>query len=251
MINIHNALKASKIFKANPNKAKILAEVDKPENIELKQQLEEYLDDEFIALNRENILDQMRKENPDLEEPDAVEDEPAANPEPTVSRPTGSPSGPASFIPNDNMMDKHGDDLAALEDEAPVLETEPTEEDANASTKPKAAEPVTADTLVNPFVDFYATLKGIASEIKGTLNVRSETAGVNRVQLKNDELWIYYNDDINLNNVMGNVIDLLGAANYDYLTFNRLARTDNAIVFEIMSENTAGGVAGVTISNEK
>ena len=48
----------------------------------------------------------------------------------------------------------------------------------------------------------------------------------------NDEIK-YYDDKINLNNVMGPVLELLNAASYTYLQFNRLARTDNAIVFQV------------------
>ena len=44
---------------------------------------------------------------------------------------------------------------------------------------------------------------------------------------------IHYNDSINLNNVMEPVISLLSNAGYSYLQFNRLARTENAIVFMI------------------
>ena len=147
-------------------------------------------------------------------------------------------------------MDKHGDELAKEEGELPAEptgeDTEPAEPKASVQAKGKS---IVADTIVNPFVDLYASLVGIANEIKGTLNVRQDTAGVNRVQIKNDELWIYYNDDINLNNVMANVISVLNAANYQYFEFNRLARTDNAIVFAISLENTACSVQAV-VSNE-
>ena len=102
----------------------------------------------------------------------------------------------------------------------------------------KGVKAIKADTVVNPFVDLYASLNGVANEVKGTLNARQDTAGVNRVQIKNDELWIYYNDDINLNNVMANVIGLLSISGYKYFEFNRLARTDNAIVFTISVENS-------------
>jgi hypothetical protein len=137
-------------------------------------------------------------------------------------------------------MDKHGEELEELENEAPELETGSDEpEEPTASVKKKSsAKPIVADTIVNPFVDLYASLTGIANEIKGTLNVRQDTAGVNRVQIKNDELWIYYNDDINLNNVMANVIGVLNTANYSYFEFNRLARTDNAIVFTVDVETS-------------
>lgn len=64
--------------------------------------------------------------------------------------------------------------------------------------------------------------------------MRQDTCGVDRVQFKDDEVWVYYNDKINLNNVMSVVIEVLNAANYTYLEFNRLARSDNAMVFQII-----------------
>jgi hypothetical protein len=52
------------------------------------------------------------------------------------------------------------------------------------------------------------------------------------VSVKEDEAWVYFDDSINLNNVMGDVID--GLANpYPWLAFNRLARSENAMVFVI------------------
>ena len=90
--------------------------------------------------------------------------------------------------------------------------------------------------------NLYSSLVG---ELKGTLNARSETSGVSRIAIKSEELWIYYNDDVNLNSMMPNVIDVLNAANYYYLVFNRLARTDNAIVFDLTTTDTNNSVDGV------
>jgi hypothetical protein len=136
-------------------------------------------------------------------------------------------------------MDKHGDELKELEDGEPEIGSdEPADIDTpEASTRIKG-QPIVADTVVNPFVNLYADLVNVANEIKGFLNSKQDTTGVNRVQIKNDELWIYYNDDINLNNVMTNVINTLNAANYKYFEFNRLARTDNAMVFTVSVERT-------------
>ena len=39
------AIKASKMFRASSRKSKIMAELEKPENIELVKQLDEYLDE--------------------------------------------------------------------------------------------------------------------------------------------------------------------------------------------------------------
>lgn len=243
---------ASKMFKASPRQKQILAAMDDVINVELVQQLDEYLDDEFLIMknNAEQEAQFSEESVDDIENPDGITDEPTDSPAngPTVSRPS-----PAKFTPNkESLMDKHGDELAELEENAPELEKSSSEpEDTNSSVKSNtSAKPIVADTIVNPFVDLYASLVGIANEIKGTLNVRSDTAGVNRVAIKNDELWIYYNDDVNLNNVLANVINVINAANYKYFEFNRLARTDNAIVFTVDVE-TSKAMQPITTEESK
>ena len=55
---------------------------------------------------------------------------------------------------------------------------------------------------------------------------------------KKHELWIYYNDNTNLNNVMQSVIDVVNALALKLLSFSRLARSDNAMVFDIIPTNS-------------
>lgn len=241
------AILASKMFKSSKRKSKILAELKDPANMELITQLDEYLDEEYQLLN-EPAADTTTEDVVEVEETDEVVDDSPA--------PSGPKGSPAKFTPNESLMDKHGEELEKLENGEPIEEPagdQPEDKEApEASVKAKSgSKSITADTLVNTFVDYFPTLTGLAAEIKGTLNARSETAGVNRTQLKNDELWVYYNDDVNLNNIMSNVIGLLAAANYYYLEFNRLARSDNAIVFTISQENTDGGVAGAGVKNDE
>jgi hypothetical protein len=71
--------------------------------------------------------------------------------------------------------------------------------------------------------------------VKTTLNNNAETKGVSRASIKDDELWVYYEDSINLNKVMANAIEILNSLDYG-LEFNRLARSDNAIVFLVETE---------------
>jgi hypothetical protein len=241
---------ASKMFKASPRQREILAAMEKPENLELVQQLDEYLDEEFVVMK--NQAEQQSKQNllnQGMDNPNGID-----GPMDDTSSPSVPHGSPARFSPNESLMDKHGDELADEESEFDIpIEDEPdtSSDEPVASTKAtKEAKSIKADTIVNPFVDLYASLNGIANEIKGTLNVRQDTTGVNRVQIKNDELWIYYNDDINLNNVMANVIGVLNSANYKYFEFNRLARTDNAIVFTVSLENS-DMVTGVSNNGEK
>lgn len=72
--------------------------------------------------------------------------------------------------------------------------------------------------------------------IQEFLNDQDSTSGVSRVVEKDSEIWIHYNDKINLNNVMEDVIARL-SKEYPEAEFNRLARTENAIVFVVESDD--------------
>lgn len=76
------------------------------------------------------------------------------------------------------------------------------------------------------------TLEVDPKSIQDSLDSSNDTSGVSRVVLKDNELWIHYNDKINLNNVMESVIYSMSEM-YPDMEFNRLARTENAIVFII------------------
>ena len=99
-----------------------------------------------------------------------------------------------------------------------------------AASKTVNGKPITATSVI------WTTIEDIANEcetIKGTLNAREDTSGVNRLQVKDQELWIYFTDDTNLNDKMIDVIEVLNGTGYTYLAFSRLARSNNAIVFDI------------------
>ena len=105
-----------------------------------------------------------------------------------------------------------------------------------------------------PRIDVTDDMKNQVESIKGTLNSQQLTCGVNRVAVKDDEVWCYYNDSVNLNEVMVEAIDLVSKAGYSYLEFNRLARSDNAIVFVIIKNDTARMLApkqGVSTKQEE
>lgn len=94
-----------------------------------------------------------------------------------------------------------------------------------------------------PRIDVTDDMRNEVESIKGTLNSQQLTCGVTRVAVKDDEVWCYYNDSVNLNEVMVEAIDLVSKAGYSYLEFNRLARSDNAIVFVIIKNDTARTLA--------
>lgn len=225
------AIYSCKLFQATPRQAKIKAALENPINAELVKQLDEYLADEY----RPKKVTETEPAEIGFDSSDGwdFEDEDSS----TSSTPAQH-GGP-------RLSEKYGDALdseGVAKFEATQVSEESDDGDdtttADSSTNVKKTS-ISADTNVAaPFVENHVSLAGLAGEIKGTLNARNSTQGVVRASVKNDELWVYYSDDINLNNVMSAVIDLLSAANYQFLIFNRLARTDNAIVFTINSNDT-------------
>lgn len=243
------AIFASKLYKASSHKDKIKAALKDPINKELVQQLSEYLDEPEMANGAPDDVEVNGKHG--------KVDAPSPK-DRTISR--GGPSGGSAAMKADHLADleqrlsggepegdseefnpedQEGGQVEDIPEEEVPVEEVPVEEEAN---EPEKAE-TTSSTKIKKSV--FAgkhiereVLSQAVEEIKGTLNARADTAGVNRAMVKENELWIYYNDDINLNNVMGPVIELLNAANYYYLEFNRLARSDNAIVLQVSFMDT-------------
>lgn len=230
----------SKLFLASSRKSKILSALDNPINIELVKQLNEYLDDEY----KEAM--QVSNSNDDSDANDISDKFDEAESKQTADRASTSSGGSrVSFTPNKSLVEQQTevndflgdetlDDAELPQDDAEVVVTQ--------AVKVKNKY-VSADTSCISTTNIG--LENISELIKGTLNAKEVTNGVVRVNLKNDELWVYYNDETNLNTIMGEVIDYLIASGYYYLIFNRLARSDNAMVFTISDNDTANGGEGV------
>lgn len=223
MVSIYNC----KMFRCSPRKDFIISAMQNPVNHELVQQLRDYID--------VDQPDEMVKDNNNANR----------NPETSQQVDTANEQLPAGFErgsflartpglvvdeiedvpdPSDDMDANYdqgatNDSSQAEEtEEADDIEAKPEHEEVQESTK------VVADTL-------------IPEHIKGTLNIDDATAGVSRAVIKDKELWLYYNDSINLNNVMTEVLDKVNSANFSTLSFSRLARSDNAIVFDILQSS--------------
>lgn len=238
---------SSKLFRSSSRKEKIRASLESPVNAELIKQLDEYIGDEYKQKNTPKKTDKSAED-------EFFDNDQGNNDSSSETSEDASHSGG-----NFGLSEKYGDDLdaegAAAFDDTQVSESDESEEtddsDSSAEASVNIKKPyIQADTIITkPFVENHVTLSGLAGELKGTLNARADTSGVVRVSVKNDEVWIYYNDNTNLNNVMSPVIEIINAANYQYLIFNRLARTDNAIVFTINCNDTLNLVESV--NNEK
>ncbi|MBQ2858198.1 MAG: hypothetical protein IJE78_13970 [Bacteroidaceae bacterium] len=231
------AIFSCKMYKASSRKSKIRAAMQNPINTELVQQLSQYLDDEY---KKPKVDDSAQPSDTDVA--NSQKDESSKQ---TVIRPSEhSGGGGATPPPASHVADHHLSDMLKDEESGgtPPDFSQPTDQPEK-SEKPVETESVGESTRVQkptvtaseiPQTCAVQSLSEQTDSIMGLLNSIDSTAGVRLVAVKGEnELWIYYKDAINLNTVMEPAIATLNSADYAYLDFNRLARTDNAIVFEI------------------
>lgn len=218
---MENILLSCKMFKNSKRQQKILAAMNS--NMKLVKQISSYVtDDRFVP---------VEEQEPKNDTTSTV---------PKVSIRDGQGSG-GSNLPSGGLSNPKGD-LPGMTVTGEPSESETSESTSESETSSESTEPAsTPDTSegVEQSTILSTTTFEHSSEqtdiIKGTLNAREDTAGVIRVRVKKDpnELWIYYEDKVNLNNTMPAVIEVLNGTAYTYLEFSRLARSDNAIVFDI------------------
>ena len=241
-----DAIYTSKLYRASKRKSAIVAAANNPINTELVTQLADalspvYKKEEYLVdKEAEAAKAEARKEREAAKaaEPTAPADDADSTP---ASKPAHKPSHLADSF---RKAAKH----EAEAQEAAVPATEEPEESAEVENSTSAeGTPVTAARLL------VTDMKQVVDQIKSLLNLQDTTTGVNRILVKDSELWIYYNDNINLNNVMASAIEALNAAGYTYLEFNRLARSDNAMVFQILFKDTDTDIKPVEMeeSDEK
>lgn len=235
---------SSKLFAVSSRKAEIRAAASNPINQNLMQQLSTALDKPYQKA--EYLLDseeqaklkqqQVADTETEIDEPvdvnrtesiDVGKDENFPNVSKVSSAPPPKPS---------NLHDKFKDAEKSMSED-PTSTAEDTSTDVGGvDTKMEAATGIDSGVEDDGIDDNgIQDTKPITDSIKSDLNNSEETKGVSRTSIKDDELWIYYEDSINLNKVMANVIETLNSSGYD-LEFNRLARSDNAIVFLFASE---------------
>ena len=221
---------SSKLYVTSTRKDKIHAAMQDPINAELVKQLEEYLSDDAKA-----ELKQAQAQADAEAEDSADQSADTSAPGGGSSSSGGSASGSGSHasFTGDIMSDFGEDALADVEipEDAESGDAETPEEPEAVESVTKEGRPITSSTAI-----ILTTIDDLIAEtdtIKGTLNAREDTKGVSRLEVKDHELWIYFNDDSNLNDKMVEVISVLNSTGYTYLKFNRLARSNNAIVFDV------------------
>ena len=228
---------ASKLYVASPRKAKILAAIQDPVNQELVQQMRNYLDEDFIS------PEYLTKQDSNTETNQGVPEDSDRRESSSHTSSSHSFGGGGSFsgggVPGEHYMedddigDENTDNLedstadGSNDDNDELVGDEPREDE------PREDEPIQESVSITSSVCVDIPIESI----KGTFNSREDCKGVTRIVVKDTELWIYYNDDTNLNNVMTADVELIAELGYSYLEFNRLARSNNAIVFDIIQSS--------------
>ena len=223
---------SSKLFAVSSRKAEIRAAASNPINQNLMQQLSTALDKSYQKA--EYLLDEEDQEKLRQEQTESVETKVDETEESEVTEEPGAEPKEHSAPPA-KPSNLHSKFKAA---EKNMSETESSEkpedvpsDDASVDTKTEAATDIDTGIDDSDMDDNgIQDTKSIADSVKATLNDNEDTTGVSRTAIKDDELWVYYEDSINLNKVMASAIETLNTLDYG-LEFNRLARSDNAIVF--------------------
>lgn len=233
---------ASKLYRVNKNKDSIKSAFENPINSQLVQQLFNQVDDKYKKLdnvkNDDVKPETSKSDDPQVDNADEKSENSSSHRNPNINRHFSSPMNFESMSNVDDSMEDadNGFDDAATENDIPddASDNAPDDNDSDVAESTKICrKSVEAAKALYTNAEKTHDFKADCDVIKGTLNSRQDTSGVIRITVKDDEMWLYYNDSINLNTVMAQVIDIVSAAGYDYLEFNRLARSDNAIVFEI------------------
>lgn len=198
-----------KMYRSCDHKEKILAAIANPVNLKLVQQLREQLNDDFLT--REYFPERKQEKEQEKEHEKGAE----------FTRDTEVAESPEINV---NVDVPESKTTTEPEEEPPVDLDFSQSLEGSAVMSSESVE--TSDVTEANEVDLDSLL--------GLINSREETQGAARCLKKNNELWIYFNDSINLNTIMDKVIMLLNSASYTTLEFNRIARSENAMVFEVV-----------------
>ena len=229
---------SSKLFAVSNRKDAIRAAASNPINQNLMQQLSTALDKPYQKV--EYLLDEddqaklKQKQSADTK-PEVDEGMEVEQTEEEFTEPKGTSTSPRK---PSNLHSKFKEAEKNMSEGEQPSTSEDTSSDDGVDTTTEAATEIDNGVVANSIDDGgIQDTKSLTDSIKTTLNDNAETKGVSRASIKDDELWVYYEDSINLNKVMANAIETLNSLDFE-LEFNRLARSDNAIVFLVETEES-------------
>lgn len=215
-----NIIYSSKLYRSSNRKEKIRANMSNPINVELVQQLESYSDDEYKEKSIHNIS-KSRSDSDRIIDNDTSQ---SKNEQSTKSNRSYDETESEKLDENvneDGIIDETTErEVNSDPDVEDSLDTS-TSEDSDDLNKDEVSESTHLESQCDAIDQSY---------LKNFLNSDKKTSGVSRVSETDDELWIYYNDNVNLNIIIDDVIDSVTCL-YGCLSFNRLARKYNAVVF--------------------
>lgn len=134
----------------------------------------------------------------------------------------------ADPIPEDADSTVEELDIVDDEDTDPADSNDEIEDDSSASEEDFPE----TDELQSDNIDSEDSTVDDIDRLEAALNGSSNTQGVIRCAEKDDEIWVYYNDDINISKILPDIMDELDANNITDISFSRIARSNNAIVFD-------------------
>lgn len=210
-----------KMFRSSSRKDHIRANIANPINVELVQQIEDLTDDEDKISNSPSEGSSANTKERKI-----------------LKGPSSSPSG-GSYSPSfDDGSEPSDDDIFIPDEENPDdIPDDSNEENGSLNTEDVSDD--TSDDISDEEVESSETITAVVedeldiNQLKSILNESSSlTYGVSRISERKNEVWIYYNDDVNLNPMLSDIIYTVESSKFKNLEFNRIARSDNAVVFE-------------------
>lgn len=214
------------MFRSSSRKNHIKANIANPINVELVQQIQDLTDDSEDTVEKVNPSEN-KSERKILKGPSSS---PSGGSYSTSLSHGSEPSEDDIFIPdetdNNGNKDENFDDSDSLDTSDESVDEDTSDESVDEDTSDENVESSEAITaVVEDELDI--------NQLKSILNESSSlTYGVSRISERNNEVWVYYNDDVNLNPMLSDIIYAVESSKFKNLEFNRIARSDNAVVFE-------------------
>lgn len=224
---IKNTILASKLYNNSQHKDKIISALENPINSELLQQSIDEVNLPEPEVPSDSSKENAGKENNKESEKTGKSNKGGKSGGMNIKHITSEPKK-MSFTPSDD--DTSDSDTP---DELPVADDSIKIDDGTESAE--SATKLNGKAIkASSNIEYVELNSGV---IKDTLNSMADTAGVVSVMVKeadSDELWLYYDDEANLNDKIYAVVSLFNSSGYNMLRFNRLARSNNAMVFDIL-----------------
>lgn len=204
------AIFSSKLYRASSRQSHIVANMNSRINVELIEQLENVLapseDNQKVKVNNEvsnNKHKSGEKEVLDVSDKSNI--------------------GPLDFESREPSLQMDQPDESqepdAVDEPPDVLEDEPEVS-------------LDLEGTVESGVEIETELS--SGDIQAHVSNNLKDGSLSRVAIKNDEVWCYFDDSTNLNRILNEVLEIIESdSRYNNLSFSRLARSDNAVVFDI------------------